>query len=90
MHQHPGNENGSAVEQSSGSGSKAGLAEAFAGGGHHRVGWFRFHFDEDRWEWSPEVEKMHGYLPGSVTRPPRWCWRTSTPMTTGRSRIPSS
>ena len=32
-----------------------------------RVGWFRFYFDDDRWEWSPQVEKMHGYLPGSVT-----------------------
>jgi PAS domain S-box-containing protein len=67
MHRHPGDENWSAVEQSSGTGSKAGLEEAFAGGGHHRVGWFRFYFDDDRWEWSPQVEKMHGYLPGSVT-----------------------
>ena len=31
------------------------------------MGWFRFYFDDDRWEWSPQVEKMHGYLPGSVT-----------------------
>jgi hypothetical protein len=31
-----------------------------------RVGWFRFHFDDDRWEWSPEVQTMHGYVPGSV------------------------
>ena len=31
-----------------------------------RVGWFRFYFDDQRWEWSPEVHKMHGYLPGSV------------------------
>jgi ANTAR domain/PAS fold len=31
-----------------------------------RVGWFRFYFDDDRWEWSPEVQTMHGYLPGSV------------------------
>ena len=36
-------------------------------GGAQRVGWFRFYFDDDRWEWSPQVEKMHGYLPGSVT-----------------------
>jgi len=67
MHQHPGNENRFAVEQSSGDDSKVGLEEALAGGGPHRVGWFRFHFDDDRWEWSPQVEKMHGYLPGSVT-----------------------
>jgi PAS domain S-box-containing protein len=32
-----------------------------------RVGWFRFYFDDDRWEWSPEVQKMHGYVPGSVS-----------------------
>jgi PAS domain S-box-containing protein len=31
-----------------------------------RVGWFRFYFDDDRWEWSPEVQRMHGYPPGSV------------------------
>lgn len=36
-------------------------------GARERVGWFRFYFDDDRWEWSPEVQKMHGYLPGSVT-----------------------
>ncbi|MBV9090586.1 MAG: ANTAR domain-containing protein [Mycobacteriaceae bacterium] len=32
-----------------------------------RLGWFRYYFDEERWEWSDEVAKMHGYLPGSVT-----------------------
>lgn len=32
-----------------------------------RVGWFRYYFDDDRWEWSPEVERMHGYQPGTVT-----------------------
>lgn len=31
------------------------------------VGWFRFYFDDERWEWSPEVEAMHGYAPGTVT-----------------------
>jgi hypothetical protein len=31
------------------------------------VGWFRFYFDDDRWEWSPEVQRIHGYLPGTVT-----------------------
>jgi PAS domain S-box-containing protein len=35
--------------------------------GHERVGWFRYFFDEDRWEWSPEVARIHGYEPGSVT-----------------------
>jgi PAS domain S-box-containing protein len=67
MQQHRGDENRFAVEQSSGGDSKVGLEEGLAGGGAHRVGWFRFYFDDDRWEWSPQVEKMHGYLPGSVT-----------------------
>ncbi len=31
------------------------------------AGWFRFHFADDRWEWSPEVEILHGYRPGTVT-----------------------
>ncbi|MFZ0230042.1 MAG: PAS and ANTAR domain-containing protein [Mycobacterium sp.] len=32
-----------------------------------RTGWFRFYFAEERWEWSPEVDQIHGYKPGSVT-----------------------
>ncbi len=36
-------------------------------GGSQRVGWFRYFFDDDRWEWSPQVQKMHGYPPGGVT-----------------------
>jgi fructose-specific component phosphotransferase system IIB-like protein len=31
-----------------------------------RVGWFRFYFADERWEWSPQVERMHGYEPGTV------------------------
>ncbi len=35
-----------------------------------RVGWFRFYVGddhhEDRWEWSPAVQLMHGYSPGTV------------------------
>ncbi|WP_304108870.1 PAS and ANTAR domain-containing protein [Mycolicibacterium bacteremicum] len=31
-----------------------------------RVGWYRYHFGEERWEWSAEVESMHGYPPGTV------------------------
>ncbi|MBV9515826.1 MAG: PAS and ANTAR domain-containing protein [Mycobacteriaceae bacterium] len=41
--------------------------EALAWGGPERVGWFRFFFDDERWEWSPQVAKMHGYAPDSVT-----------------------
>ncbi|TGD84934.1 ANTAR domain-containing protein [Mycolicibacterium sp. CH28] len=32
-----------------------------------QVGWFRFYFDDERWEWSPEVQAMHGYEPGTVS-----------------------
>ena len=32
-----------------------------------RVGAFRFDFDEQRWEWSEPVQRMHGYQPGAVT-----------------------
>jgi hypothetical protein len=31
-----------------------------------RLGSFRFHFGNDRWTWSPQVEQMHGYLPGTT------------------------
>jgi hypothetical protein len=65
--QHPEDENQLAVVQSSGGDGKEGVEQALAAGGPQRVGWFCFHFDDDRWEWSPQVEKMHGYLPGSVT-----------------------
>jgi len=39
---------------------------ALAGGGHQHVGWFRFHFADERWEWSEQVQRMHGYEPGTV------------------------
>lgn len=30
------------------------------------LGWFRFYFDNDRWTWSPQVERLHGYKPGTT------------------------
>jgi hypothetical protein len=30
------------------------------------VGWFRFWFVGERWEWSDELARMHGYQPGTV------------------------
>jgi PAS domain S-box-containing protein len=42
------------------------LEQALVGGVPQRVGWFRFYFDTERWEWSPEVERMHGYEVGTV------------------------
>ena len=44
----------------------AGVERALAGGVPQWVGWFRFHFADQRWEWSPQVEQMHGYQPGTV------------------------
>ena len=65
--QHPGNENRFAVVQSSGGGGNEDVEQPSTAGNPQRVRWFRFYFDDGRWEWSPQVEKMHGYLPGSVT-----------------------
>jgi PAS domain S-box-containing protein len=53
-------------EQRAGSAEQV-VEQALTGGAPQRVGWFRFYFDDERWEWSPQVEKMHGYLPGSIT-----------------------
>ena len=41
------------------------MSEA-ADGGYLNVGSFRFWFVGQRWEWSDEVARMHGYQPGSV------------------------
>ncbi|HWF68075.1 MAG TPA: PAS and ANTAR domain-containing protein [Mycobacterium sp.] len=35
-------------------------------GAPQRVGWFRFYFEDQRWEWSDQVQRMHGYQPGTV------------------------
>lgn len=42
------------------------LEQALAGGSPQRVGWFRFYFADERWEWSDQVQLMHGYEPGTV------------------------
>jgi hypothetical protein len=47
-------------------GDSAEVGEALAGA-PQRVGWFRFYFGDHRWEWSDEVQRMHGYEPGTVT-----------------------
>ncbi|MCV7444391.1 ANTAR domain-containing protein [Mycobacterium paraense] len=43
------------------------VEQALAGGVPQRVGWFRFYFADQRWEWSEEVQRIHGYEPGTVT-----------------------
>ena len=47
-------------------GGQTPVEHALAGGEPQRVGWFRFYFADERWEWSPQVERMHGYEPGQV------------------------
>ena len=47
-------------------GQSADVEQALAGGAPQRVGWFRFYFADQRWEWSEQVQRMHGYEPGSV------------------------
>ncbi|MEZ0351093.1 PAS and ANTAR domain-containing protein [Mycobacterium sp. pR1184] len=48
-------------------GQSADVEQALAGGAPHRAGWFRFYFSDQRWEWSEQVQRLHGYEPGSVT-----------------------
>lgn len=38
---------------------------ALAGGQSQQVGWYRYYFADERWDWSPEVEMLHGYEPGT-------------------------
>src|SRR5580698_337770 len=47
-------------------GQSADVEQALAGGTPQRTGWFRFHFEDQRWEWSEQVQRMHGYEPGTV------------------------
>jgi hypothetical protein len=47
-------------------GQSADVGQAFAGA-PQRVGWFRFYFGDQRWEWSEQVQRLHGYQPGTVT-----------------------
>lgn len=42
------------------------VEHALAGGDPQRVGSFKFFFADERWEWSPQVERMHGYEPGTA------------------------
>jgi hypothetical protein len=42
------------------------LDQVLSGGQPQTVGHFRFYIDDERWEWSDEVQHMHGYAPGSL------------------------
>ena len=48
-------------------GQTANVERALAGGAAQPAGWFRFYFADQRWEWSEQVQRMHGYEPGSIT-----------------------
>jgi PAS domain S-box-containing protein len=48
-------------------GQSADVEQALAGGAPQRAGWFRFYFADQHWEWSEQVQRMHGYEPGSVS-----------------------
>ena len=43
------------------------LEEGLAAVSPERMGWFRYYFDDQRWEWSEQVQRMHGYQPGTIT-----------------------
>lgn len=48
-------------------GQTANVEQALGGGAAQPAGWFRFYFADQRWEWSEQVQRMHGYEPGTVT-----------------------
>lgn len=45
----------------------AAVGQVLGGATPQRAGWFRFYFEGHRWEWSDQVQLMHGYQPGTVT-----------------------
>lgn len=48
-------------------GQATAVVRGLAGGTPHGAGWFRFYFKDHRWVWSDQVQRMHGYRPGTVT-----------------------
>ena len=45
------------------------VEQAQAGGWPQSVGQFRFFIDNEKWEWSDEVQRMHGYHAGELPSP---------------------
>jgi len=43
------------------------VAAVFSGGETQRVGKFQYFIDGQRWVWSDQVARIHGYEPGAVT-----------------------
>lgn len=48
-------------------GHAAAIERGLAGATPQSAGWFRFYFEGHRWVWSDQVQRMHGYQPGTVT-----------------------
>ena len=48
-------------------GNREAVELAMGTGDPQHVGRFRFFIDGQRWEWSENVERLHGYEPGTVT-----------------------
>jgi hypothetical protein len=46
---------------------KVGFEPELAAVSPERMGSFRFYFHDQRWEWSEQVQRLHGYRPGTVT-----------------------
>jgi len=67
-------------------GQTAAVEQALAGGTPQRVGWFRFYFEDQRWEWSEQVQRMHGYQPGTVTPTTELVLAHKHPASTRRRR----
>lgn len=42
------------------------IERALSGVSPQGVGWFRFYFADERWEWSDDVHRLHGYEPGTI------------------------
>jgi hypothetical protein len=40
-------------------GQAAAVEQALAGGTAQRAGWFRFYFEDQRWEWSDQEQRLH-------------------------------
>jgi hypothetical protein len=65
------------------------LDQVLSGGHSQTVGQFRFYIDDERWEWSDEVQQMHGYVPGSLPNPTTaQVLSLSIPKITRMSRAP--
>ncbi|SUD48462.1 putative diguanylate cyclase [Nocardia otitidiscaviarum] len=54
------------VSEDTGGDSLRAVEKVVGAGDAVRVGWFRMEFADQRWEWSDEMARLHGYEPGDV------------------------